>query len=163
MKIILANGTELNPIVVSGSQKYINGMTRDALTFVFSEDASLDEINELFTDVNCETIKIYEGEGENESEYIHTGYVIRAELTKSPVVVKPATDETAEVVENRVSVSMALRTYTEKQLASLTETVDVLVMESLLGPVEVEDNEAIIEGELIVDDVIDEDKEIVEE
>lgn len=117
MKIILVNGTELNPIMVTGGAKYINGASRDTLTFVFPADTSLDEIDNLFTAENCETIKLYEGE----TEYIHTGYTIRAELSRTPMVVTPATEDTEEVVENRVTVSMALRTYAEAQLAKLTQ------------------------------------------
>ena len=117
MKIILANGTELNPIIVTGGSRFLNGASRDALSFIFPAETSLDELDALFTDENCETVKIYE----NETEYIHTGYTIRAELSRTPMVVTPAIEDTEEVVENRVTVSMALRTYAEAQLAKLTQ------------------------------------------
>lgn len=136
MKIILANGTELNPIIVTGGGRHINGAHRDTLNFIFPQDASLDELDALFTDTNCETIKLYEVQtnadgSTTELEHIHSGYTIRAELSRTPMVVQEATETTPEVVENRVTVSMALRTYAEAQMASLIETVDYLVLESL--------------------------------
>lgn len=129
MKIILTNGTELEPIIVTGNKKTVQGASRDVLSFIFSEDVSLDEMDRLFSVENCETITIIDGE----NEYIYNGYVIRAELTRSPVEVSPATESNAAVIENRVTVSMGQRTYTETQIASLTETIDVLVMESLMA------------------------------
>lgn len=122
MKIILANGTELNPIVVTGGGRSINGTHRDTLNFIFPQDASLDELDTIFTDANCATIKLYETTADGaELEHIHTGYTIRAELSRTPMVVQEATEDTEEVIENRVTVSMALRTYAEAQLARLTE------------------------------------------
>ncbi len=126
MKITLKNGTEVNPIIVTGGSRHINGANRDTLNFIFPANASLDELDALFTDKNCETIKLYEVQVNpdgttTELEHIHAGYVIRAELSRTPMVVAEATDTTEEVVENRVTVSMALRTYAETQLAKLTE------------------------------------------
>lgn len=123
MKIILANGTELTPILVTGGPKYVQNATRDTLNFVFAE-CSLDEMDDAFNEMNCETITIV---GDDGSEAIHSGYVIRAELVKKSEEVEKNT------YEKRVFVSMSQRTYAESQLASLTETVDVLVMESLLA------------------------------
>lgn len=122
MKIILANGTELNPIIVTGGGRFINGSNRDTLNFIFPQDASLDELDTIFTDTNCETIKLYETTADGtELEHIHSGYTIRAELSRTPMVVQEATEDTEEVIENRVTVSMALRTYAEAQLAKLTQ------------------------------------------
>lgn len=137
MKITLANGTELNPIVVTGGGRSINGTHRDTLNFIFPQDASLDELDALFTDSNCETIKLYETRTNEdgstvELEHIHSGYTIRAELSRTPMVVKEATETTPEVIENRVTVSMAQRTYTEAKLAEAikaTEAVNVLLGE----------------------------------
>ena len=129
MQIILANGRELNPISVVGGSRFVQNANRDTLEFVFPVETSLDELDTIFTAQNCEVIKIVEGE----NEYIHNGYTIRAELKRCPMVVAQATENTEEVIENRVTVSMSQRTYAESQLASLTDTVDVLVLESLLG------------------------------
>lgn len=115
MTIKLTNGVELNPITAIGGNKIVQGESRDTLFFVFPEETSLDELDALFSAVNCETITVVEGE----TEYIHSGYTVRAELKRSPEVVTPATDTEAEVIENRVTVSMSQRTYTENQIAEM--------------------------------------------
>lgn len=124
MIIKLTNGTELNPILVTGGHKYMQGASRDTLSFVFPVDASMDELDALFTAENCEAITIVDGE----NEYIHHGYTIRAELKREPVVVTPATEVEAEVVEQRVTVSMSQRTYMESQLAATQAAVEMLCM-----------------------------------
>lgn len=129
MLIKLANGTELNPIAALGEKRYVQGASRDTILFAFSAENTLDNLDRLFTAENCETITIVDGE----NEYIHRGYTVRAELKREPVEVTPATESTEAVYENRVFVAMAQRTYSESQIASLTETVDLLVMESLMG------------------------------
>lgn len=124
MKIILANGTELNPIIVTGGGRSINGAHRDTLNFIFPADASLDELDGLFTAENCEKISLFEDNADGSvTEHIYTGYTIRAELSRTPMVVQPATEDTEEVTENRVTVSMALRTYAEKKLDEIAKRV----------------------------------------
>ena len=130
MKIILNNGKELSPILVTGGPRMVQGASRDTLNFIFPSDVSMESIDEAFSAEACEKITII---GDDGSENIHTGYTIRAELSKAPVEVSAATAETDAVYEDRVTVSMAQRTYAESHLASLTDTVDVLVMESLMG------------------------------
>ena len=128
MRIILSNGTELAPIIVSGGKRIVQGTNRDTLSFVFSAGTSMDELDSVFTAENCEKITIMDGQ----NGFIHSGYTVRAELKREPVEVTAATENEAAVYENRVIVSMSQRTYYESQLASLTETVDLLVLESLM-------------------------------
>ena len=130
MKIILANGTELSPLLITGSPLYVQGAKRDTLTFVFPATESMEALDKAFSETACETIKVIEEEG---SEFIHKSYVIKAKMEKTLVEVEPATSETEAVTEERIFISMAQRTYLENQLASLTDTVDVLVMESLMN------------------------------
>ena len=130
MKIILNNGKELSPILVTGGPRMGQGASRDTLNFIFPETEDMAELDSAFSAENCEKITII---GDDGSENIHTGYTIRAELSKAPVEVSAATAETDAVYEDRVTVSMAQRTYAESHLASLTDTVDVLVMESLMN------------------------------
>ena len=130
MKIILNNGKELSPILVTGGPSMVQGASRDTLNFIFPADVSMASIDEAFTADACEHITII---GDDGSENIHTGYTIRAELSKASVEVTPATESEAAVFEDRITVSMSQRTYAESQLASLTDTVDVLVMESLMN------------------------------
>ena len=91
MKIKLYNGLELNPIMVTGAHKFTQGANRDCLTFVFPE-TSLDELDSWFTEANCEVITIYKNDYDEdgnaiEVENLHSGYVIKNELTKKDVVI----------------------------------------------------------------------------
>ena len=129
MKIILNNGAELTPIMVTGGPRHLQGASRDTLSFIFSATEDMTELDAAFSTANCESITII---GDDGSEAIHKGYTIRAELKKENVEVTPATESEAAVFEDRITVSMSQRTYTESQLASLTDTVDTLVMDALL-------------------------------
>lgn len=130
MNIKLNDNTELTPIMVIGETRRIQGASRDTLNFIFPETEDMAELDSAFSAENCEKITII---GDDGSENIHTGYTIRAELSKASVEVTPATEEAEAVYEDRITVSMSQRTYAESQLASLTDTVDVLVMESLMN------------------------------
>lgn len=128
MIIKLANGTELSPITVTGEKQSVQGAFRDVLSFIFPAEVSLDELDAIFTAENCKSITLVNGE----AEHLHTNYSLRVELKREPVEVSPATDTTGAVYENRVIVAMGQLTYAECQMASLTETVDLLVMENLM-------------------------------
>jgi hypothetical protein len=125
MKIILANGVELHPITAMGASDFIQGASRDVLSFVFPAEASMDELDAIFTAENCETITVAEGA----DEHIHKGYTIRAELKRNPVEVSPATASAEAVYENRVTVAMAQRTYTETQMAAMQQAMAALLKE----------------------------------
>lgn len=116
MKIILANGKELNPILVKGASTFVQGAKRDTLYFMFPATESLSYLDVAFTESACESITII---GADDTERIYKGYVIRAELKKAPVEVSPETPESPAVIEDRITVAMAQRTYIETQLAAL--------------------------------------------
>lgn len=122
MKIILNDGTELEPIVVTGASRRVQGANRDVLSFVFPASAGLEALDGAFTPENCESVTIIDEEG----EHIHVGYSIRAELSKTSVEVTPATAESEAVYEDRITVAMAQRTYAETQLAQLQAAVAAL-------------------------------------
>lgn len=124
MKVILANGVELNPIIITGSSRKVHGATRDVLTFVFDENTTLESLETTFTESNCETITIVEGEN---AKYIHKGYVILSELAKRPMEIVPATEEAEGVYENRAFIGMAQRTYAENQIAENTAALNALL------------------------------------
>ena len=124
MIIKLANGTELNPITVVGEKRNVQGAFRDVLSFAFSEETSLDELDASFTPENCKSIRIADEEG---TEYIYNNYSIRTELKRSPMEIAPATDTEEAVVENRVTVSMAQMTYTETQIAEQASIINTLL------------------------------------
>lgn len=131
MRIKFVNGVELTPILVTGAQVQVQGTKRDTLTFTFSANEDMATLDSLFTANNCETLIIFNNiDG---SENIHKAYTIRHELKKTTVMVTPAAADTEAVYEDRITVSMAQRTYAESQLASLTETIDILVMENLMA------------------------------
>lgn len=116
MKIKLINGTELNPILVTGANIYAQGAKRDTLNFVFPATESMEELDNVFSDVACESITIIDDSGK---ESIHKAYTIRVKLEKTLVEVSPATSESEAITEERITVSMAQRTYAETQLLAL--------------------------------------------
>lgn len=130
MNIKLADATIFSPITVTGGTRHVQGQNRDTLNFIFQATEDMAELDSAFSAENCEIITIVEDSG---AENIHKAYTIRAELSKKAVEVTPATDDAEAVYEDRITVSMSQRTYAESQLASLTDTVDVLVMESLMN------------------------------
>lgn len=123
MKIILANGTELDPILVTGEKRTVQGQSRDTLRFVFPAEADLVELDGAFTAGACEIITIEDGG----ASYIHKGYAIRAELKKEAVEVVKATTDTDAVYEDRITVAMAQRTYAETQLADMQAALNALL------------------------------------
>lgn len=108
MKVILQDGTELEPLDISGEPTTVQGETRDSLTFAFQASAGLEAINAAFSEENCESIRLVEDGG---TEHIHTGYVIRVALTLTP-----GPDESGE---DHITITMAQRTYAEEQLLAI--------------------------------------------
>lgn len=124
MKVILCNGAELTPNTVTGTKRLVQGASRDTLTFVFPDGTSLDELNRIFSAENCETITIVENDG---SEYVHSGYVIRAELKREHVEVAAESDTDPATYQDRVVVAMSRRTYQESQYAELQEALNLIL------------------------------------
>ena len=58
MQIKLANGTELNPIVVTGGMPHVQGARRDTLYFVFPATEDIVALDAAFSATNCESITI---------------------------------------------------------------------------------------------------------
>ena len=124
MKIILCNGVELTPNTVTGTKRLVQGASRDTLTFIFQDGTSLDELDRIFSAENCEKITIIDNDG---SEFVHSGYVVRAELKREPVEVAAASDSEPATYENRVVVAMSRRTYQESQFAELQEALNLIL------------------------------------
>lgn len=123
MIIKLSNGTELTALGVMGEKRNIQGARRDILSFVFPVDTSLDELDAIFTDENCKSIAIADGD----AEYIYSNYTIRVELKREPVQISAATDISDAVYENRVTVAMAQTTYQENQIAEMQASMNALL------------------------------------
>lgn len=120
MKIILANGKELDLIKITSDKRDVQGAYRNLISFVF-EGSSVDEVDKLFTESACESIKIVDGE----EIRVYNGYAIRAELKQFIETITPETADEGAVNVTRVQVSMAQRTYTESKLAALAmESID---------------------------------------
>ena len=135
MKVVLANGTVVDALIVTGYQSYVQGQNRPVLDFAFPETTSIADIDEVFTEENCEKITLID---DNDNEFIHEDYVIRSNLKKEMTVVKKATPDNDEVSEQRVFVIMAQRTYLEKQVKNLVATQleqDEMIAEILFGEV----------------------------
>ena len=116
MKIILTNGTELNPLVVTGGSRYVNGASRDCLNFIFDENTSMDEMDSIFNEENCETIII---EGDDGSRAIYREYVVKAEIKQSFEPISKETPDAQEQTVKRITVSMAQRSFMEKQMKQM--------------------------------------------
>lgn len=123
MIIRLNNNVELEAIVVMGGPRYVQGVNRDTLSFIFPASVGLDRVDNLFTPENCESVIIITDDG---AENVHNGYIIRTELQKAAVEVTPATAETEAIYEDRITVVMAQRTYAETQLIELQKAVAAL-------------------------------------
>lgn len=123
MKIILNNNEELAPLSVIGGRKNVQGANRDTLTFVFPADMSMAELDGTFSAANCESITIEDDTG----SYIHKGYTVRGELSKTSVCTAAETEETPAVYEDRINIVMGQRTYTEKQMADTQAQISALL------------------------------------
>lgn len=122
MKITLHDGTVLQPLAATGTHRLVQGATRDTISFIFPGDTDLEAMDRIFTAEACETIMV----NNNGNDYVHSGYIIRAELKRAPMEVVSATDTSEAVYEDRVVISMSQRTYLESQISSLTDAIDVL-------------------------------------
>ena len=80
MKIKLSNGKELEPLMVTGGQQYVQGQSRDTLSFVFDGGTDMAELDQAFRAENCGDIILTDDQG---GEYLHHGYAIRHELKKA--------------------------------------------------------------------------------
>ncbi len=123
MKMIFAHGAERTPLSIIGGNRIVYGVIRDSLSFVFPESEDMTALDAVFTPENCAHITIVEDGG---GVYIHNGYTIRQSLSKTLVEVAPATDEAEAVYENRVIVTMAQHTYTEKQVVEMQSALHAL-------------------------------------
>ena len=63
MKIILNNGKELSPILVTGGTRMVQGASRDTLNFIFPATEDMAELDSAFSAENCEKITIIGDDG----------------------------------------------------------------------------------------------------
>lgn len=123
MRVILSNNTERNPINVIGGRKNVQGANRDTLTFVFPANVDMAELDGIFTAKNCESITVEDETG----SYIHKGYTVRGELSKTTVCVSAETEESPAMYEDRIHVVMGQRTYAEAKMAEMEEVLNMIL------------------------------------
>lgn len=117
MKVKFKDNTELEVIQVLGESIYFQGNNRDSLEFIIEKGTkTIEELDEMFSDLN-KTEKITLSSGEE--AYVHDGYILKQSISLAPVIIAPATSETQEVTEDRITVTMCQETYIERQLRRL--------------------------------------------
>lgn len=128
MKIKLGNNQELNVLVVNAYTQYIQGFQRDVLDFHIEKGLySFEELESLFTLENTDKIYIITDEG---TEYLHEGYTLRTSISLE----RDLTQVQNEIgSQEYISIKMAQKTYQEKMLKQLQDTVDMLVLSNLGG------------------------------
>lgn len=154
--LIFNNGGAIDFVECYSGGEYVQGAQRDVLDFRFDPSViSLDAADKMFSAEECgkltiletkvEQVSVVDEEGnpvvdengdpvmqdvERTEEFLYEDYSLRVALSKQRFHL--ATENGTEDVE-QISVKMGQLTYVEKQVASLTDTVDVLVLESLMG------------------------------
>lgn len=86
--------------------------------------------NPVLSEGGSVTFETHYKEEEYTEEFVYHNYGLRIGLSKQLFTL--STENGTEDVE-QISVKMGQFTYTEMQVVSLTDTVDILVMESLMG------------------------------
>lgn len=128
MKIKLENNQELDVLVVNANTQYIQGFQRDVLDFHIEKGLySFEELESLFTPENTDKIYIITEEG---IEYLHGGYTLRVSISLERISVQ---EQSQAESQEYFSVKMAQKTYNEKTLERLQDTVDMLILSNLGG------------------------------
>jgi hypothetical protein len=129
MKIIFNDGTEMECIQVNGMMRNIQGTNRDSLDVVFSPAIyTIADIDTVFSDPNKLTKITLQN---NDSIGVYEHYTLRTGLQLAPFVIEGETPTSPATVEQRITVTIAQKTYSEMQQDSLQDTVDMLVLDSL--------------------------------
>ena len=123
-QITLKDGTTLDVVRTNGQGKYFQGANRDSLEFQFAKDSTtFDALDALFGDIeNTSKITITDDSG----SYVYENYTLRVGMSLIQVVISPEIDTAPEVTEERYTVTMAQKTYSEKQLEDLRAAVAAL-------------------------------------
>lgn len=129
MKVKL-NDNELELLEISRQTKFIQGANRDCITFVFNNSCNVDELKKIFeSDVN--DIAIIDDEGEK--HYFDYSILTDIEITKE--VIEQETNDSPEQNVEVIKITLAQKTYTEKQEDLRIEQLNSLseVVADLLG------------------------------
>ena len=118
MKIKFGEST-VEAIKVDGGQRYIQGAQRDVLTIHIAKDAaSFDALDKATGSIkNTEHITIV---GDDKSEALYEGYILRQSLALKPVLITPETAQEPAVYDERYLVELAQESYTERLIRKIT-------------------------------------------
>lgn len=134
MEIKLNNGVVLNAVAVNGRSRYFQNADRDTLEFQFTKantEQTLEELDILFSDpANTSKIVISDESG----SYVYDNYTLKVSVSLIPVTIEKETDVAPATIEDRYSIVLAQRTYSElkidlieEQLALTQQAVDILL------------------------------------
>nr|DAP51967.1 MAG TPA: hypothetical protein [Caudoviricetes sp.] len=130
MKIKL-NDYELELLSYNRQTNFIQGANRDCITFVFENgDYSVDELKRIF-ESSADDIVI--ADDDSEKHYFDYSILTDVEITKE--VVEQETNDSPEQEVEVIKISVAQKTYTEKQEDARVEQLNSLseVVADLLG------------------------------
>ncbi len=129
MIVHITDGRKLTCETVHSRPAYYNGTNRDQMTFVFPEEVGIQTILDHFTPENCRQLFLEEESGR---KYLHENYTIRV---GAGVNERGSLLGVGEDVDHRMVayVNMIRTTYTEQQLETLQDAVDLMLIESLEG------------------------------
>ena len=128
MLIKLNDGKEIPILLVTGGNRVVFGSNRDTITFVINGYNSLEEIDNIFTEDNCENIILIQDD-EEKTETLLYGYVLKTDLNKKIIEIAPESPEEEAVFEPRINITLARRSYAETKMAALSLAIDMLCME----------------------------------
>ena len=128
MLIKLNDGNEIPILLVTGGNRIVFGSNRDTITFVINGYNSLEEIDNIFTEDNCENIILIQDD-EEKTETLLYGYVLKTDLNKKIVEIAPESPEEEAIFEPRINITLARRSYAETKMAALSLAIDMLCME----------------------------------
>lgn len=117
MKVILSNGTELTPELITFSPKYVEGQRRDTLNFIFSARKSMEDIDEVFKSENCDIIILED----KSNKFTYEGYTLRSELSKKSILIAEKKEDSSAVYEERILVSMSKKTHSESEMENFRQ------------------------------------------
>lgn len=126
-QITLKNGTTVDVVQINGQGRFFQGANRDSLEFHFPKEGnSFETLEPLFTEANTAKITVTNDAG----SFVYNDYSLKAGMALVPVVITPAQGTDPEVSEERYTVTMAQKTYAEKQLEA-TAANSMIALEGL--------------------------------
>ena len=115
--LILAHGTKTEVEKVMNENIYIDGILKETLSF-YLMDSNFNKALELFTEENCKTITIIDGD----NKYLHEGYQIRnyIKLEGENLIVNMTKLSNSDLELNRLKKKMEEIELLKKNIVELT-------------------------------------------